>query len=323
LTEPVRIAVVILNWNGAPLTIECLGSIRTASGFPKDVVVVDNDSGDDSVKRIQDWANEKSVSCLVTREGALDNVQADVAWLTIIRADRNRGFAAGNNLGIKFLLEQTVCSHILLLNNDAMAAPGFFDELRKALTLVPDAGLLTGTIYEDHDDRTTVWYAGGIEIPYRALTAHLREVPHHTLPVPTQFVCGCAMLISRRVLETVGSLAECYSPVYGEDAEYSLRVREAGFPLIYAPRAIAYHLVGATVGPAKDSPLVTYCQIRHRVFFVRRNYRGWKRIVAMSYLVATKPGRALFEILKGNPRIGSAILRGFANGMVSPAARVG
>jgi GT2 family glycosyltransferase len=244
-------------------------------------------------------------------------------WLTVIRANDNRGFAPGNNIGIRFLLDETACTHILLLNNDATVAPDFFGALRDALKVVPEAGLVTGTIYEDHGDRSTVWYAGGTETPYRALTAHLHEVPNDSRPVPTEFVCGCAMLISRRVFETVGTLAECYSPFYGEDAEYSLRVREAGFPLIYAPRAVVYHMVGATLGPANKSPLVTYCQIRHRVFFVRRNYRGWKRIVAMSYLVATKPGRALFETLKGNPRIGAAILRGFANGLVSPAARVG
>ncbi len=128
------------------------------------------------------------------------------------------------------------------------------------------------------------------------------------------------MVISRAVLESVGNLAECYSPVYWEDAEYSLRVRESGRKLLYAPAAVVYHKVGGTVGAAKESPLVTYCQNRHRVFFVRRNYQGAKKAAALAYLFATKPARALIEVLRGNAAIGSAIFRGFANGLTSRSA---
>lgn len=321
MSDSPQIGAVLLNWNGAPLTIACLDSILSSSGAPHHVVVVDNGSEDDSVARILAWARERGVTHAVIGSAEAQAGPMDTPWLLIIRAGGNGGFAVGNNHGIRYLMRYTSCSHVLLLNNDATVAPDFFEELRKALQLNPDAGLLTGSIYEDRGDRKKVWYAGGTENPYRALTAHLLAVPRDPRPIPTEFISGCAMLISRRVLQVVGLLAECYAPVYGEDAEYSLRVREAGIPLIYAPRAIVYHRVGATVGPASESPLVTYCQIRHRVFLVRRNYRGWKRIAALSYLVVTKPGRVVLEILKGNPRIGAAVLRGFVNGMISPAAR--
>lgn len=321
MDEAPSIGVVVLNWKGASLTLACLDSLHDSRIVPSRVVVVDNASADGSIERFVRWAGERQIPFRLFREGEEPGTPTE--WLTIVEANSNRGFAPGNNLGIRFLRERTACTHVLLLNNDATVAPDFFDEIARALQRVPEAGLVTGTIYEDHGDgdRSVVWYAGGIEIPGRALTGHLHSVPESDNPVETQFVSGCAMLISGSALDAVGDLAECYSPVYWEDAEYSHRVRAHGMKLIYAPRAVVYHRVGSTVGPARESPLVTYCQNRHRVFFVRRNYRGKQRILALGYLFATKPARALFEILRGNGRIGTAILRGFANGLLSSSAR--
>lgn len=319
MPELVEIGVVVLNWNGAALTLDCLDSLRLSRRRPAFAVVVDNASTDSSVARLRQWADQNDLESQFLTEGDAPPPHT-AGWLTVIQAKSNRGFAPGNNLGIRFLREHTDCTHVLLLNNDATVAVDFFEEMERAVRAAPDAGLLTGTIYEDRGDRSKVWYAGGIEIPYRALTAHLHTVPAAKDLVETEFVSGCAMLISRSSLDTVGNLAECYSPVYWEDAEYSHRVRAQGKKLLYAPKAVVYHRVGATVGAASESPLVTYCQNRHRVFFVRRNYHGVQKLVALGYLIATKPARALIEVLRGNARIGGAILRGFASGLVSSAA---
>lgn len=319
--DEIQIGVVVLNWNRPDLTIACLDSILAAADPPRKIVLVDNDSDDDSVARFREWAAVRGIPYTEYREGRTGSPPpVDVTHLTIIVADSNRGFACGNNLGIRFLRNEANFTHILLLNNDATVARDFFEELGKALAIRPDAGLLTGTIYVAGGSTPAVWYAGGIEIPFRALTAHLNRVPEDEHPRPTEFVCGCSMLISRQALDMVGELAECYAPFYGEDAEYSLRVREAGLPVIYAPRAAVYHQVGGTVGPARESPQVTYSQNRHRVFFVRRNYRGAKKVVALGYLLATKPARALVEVLRGEPKLGRAIFMGFASGLLSPAA---
>jgi GT2 family glycosyltransferase len=125
------------------------------------------------------------------------------------------------------------------------------------------------------------------------------------------------MVISRPLIDRIGYLAECYFPLYWEDGEYSFRSRQAGLPVMYAPAAKVYHKVGATVGAAKQSPVVAHCQNRLRVFYVRRNYRGLQRVVALAYLAITKPGRALIETVAGRPRIGLAIIGGTLSGFVS------
>ena len=281
-----RIGVVVVNWNGAGDTIECLDSLRLANPRAARVVVVDNASADDSVARIRNWAKQSNFA------------------VDVLVAPSNLGFAGGNNLALSRLLSDPSVTHFLLLNNDAAVAEDFFDEINHALAAAPNAGLLTGTIY-NNPERDKVWYAGGREIRARALIEHLYAPPSEARPVPTEFVSGCVMLISRPALNAIGLMADCYFPGYMEDAEYSLRAREAGFPVLYAPRARAFHKVGATAGPASASPFITRAQVRHRVLYVRRNFRGLDRAVALTYLAITKPGKALFETLAGRPRMGS------------------
>ena len=302
-SEPTpRIGVVIVNWKGAADTIECLESLRLASHPPARIIVVDNASPDDSVERITDWARGRSFP------------------VEILVAPSNLGFAGGNNIGLSRLEIDTRVTHFLLLNNDATVAADFFDEIELALAAAPNTGLLTGTIYRSAE-RQKVWYAGGREIRSRALIEHLEIVPSDAAPVPTEFVTGCVMLISRPTLAAIGQLADCYFPGYMEDAEYSLRAREAGFPVLYAPRAKAFHKIGATAGPASASPFITRAQVRHRVLYVRRNFKGLERIVALAYLAITKPGKAIVETLAGRPMMAAAVFKGALEGFVQKVGK--
>jgi len=127
--------VVVLNWNNAHDTIPCLESLLGADPRPTHVVVVDNGSTDASVANIRRWGRQHGV---IAENGELP-------WLIVIEAGANRGFAGGNNLGIKLLQDQTEVTHLMLLNNDATVAPDFFAEISSALENAPGAGLLGGT----------------------------------------------------------------------------------------------------------------------------------------------------------------------------------
>ncbi len=295
-----QFGVVLLNWNNEDDTLVALDSLARACPLPVSVVVVDSASSDNSLERIRNWRASVAVS-------------AD--WMTLIPLDENRGFAGGNNVGMQHLLARPEVTHLLLLNNDAMVERSFFGEMARTLEIEPEAGLLTGTIFE-HPDRSKVWYAGGREIPFRALIVHSLEVPSSDAPIETEFVSGCAMLISRAVVEEIGLLPEVYFPLYSEDAEYSFRVRRAGMKVLYAPAATVFHKVGATVGPARRSPYIMRAQIRHRVLYVRRNFRGLNRAIASLYLIATKPAKALLEVLSGRPKMGWAVFAGTVEGFL-------
>ncbi len=312
--------VIVLNWNNAQDTMRCVEALDSANPPPDHVVVVDNGSEDDSVERLEAWADEHWIWRMSGGQRGEAAVQEKPPWLVIARAGANRGFAGGNNVGIRYLQQRTTVSHFLLLNNDATVAPDFFAEILRAVDRHPTAGLLTGTIFED-PARDRVWYAGGVEHPLRALMQHRLDVPVSSEPASTEFISGCAMVVSRVLLEAIGPLAECYFPAYWEDGEYSFRARQAGFPVLYAPRAVVYHKIGGTVITADIELSLDHCKNRLRVFYVRRNYRGLRKGAALGYLAVTKPGRALLETVKGRPKKGWAILSGTISGFLSPAAK--
>lgn len=317
--EP-AIGVVFLNWNGIEDTIAALHSVRTAVPRPAHVVVVDNGSEDDSWARLNAWATTHGIAQhrLVADDTTnLPPTGSRAPWLILIDAKRNRGFAVGNNLGLHYLATHTDVSHFLLLNNDTEVAPDYFARLADALAARPKAGIMGSAIYH-YPERTKVWYAGGYEIPYRALVLHAYDVPADAEPRTTTFVTGCAMAIARSLYERFGGLEACYTPIYWEDTDYSRRAVDAGIPVYWAPAAHVYHKVGSTVGDAQTTPKVIYWQNRHRGYYVRRNYRGVDRVAALAYLCLTKPARALVELLRGKPAMGSAVWRGFAHGVFGP-----
>src|SRR3990172_12729722 len=94
-----NVFIVILNWNRADDTIECLKSVSKLSitGYKLSVVVVDNNSTDDSIKKIT-------------------NNNSDT---NIIKNKENMGYSGGNNVGIRHALKNNA-DYIMVLNNDTL-----------------------------------------------------------------------------------------------------------------------------------------------------------------------------------------------------------
>jgi GT2 family glycosyltransferase len=313
-----RFGVVLINWNGANDTIASLDSLLSATPQPEHVVVIDNGSADDSLARVQNWASSNAPSWAETNPTSPASVDGS-AWLMLIAADRNLGFSGGNNVGLRVLAERTNATHFLLLNNDAMVAVDYFAHMARAIDELPSAGLLGALIYR-HPERDNVWFAGAVETPWRALIKHRTGVPDAQTPFATPFVTGCAMVISRQLYDANGGLAEVYNPIYWEDADYSCQARMRGWPVVIVPRAHVYHRVGASGAGEVFTPRTAFSQNRNRAIFVRRNYHGLDRVMALSYLTATKPARALLELLRGRGPVGAAIFRGFWQGMTQRLA---
>lgn len=307
--------MVIPSFNHADDAINCLESLRVTERRPRHVIFVDDASTEPAVDAIAAWANRLGESHEVVAPSDLRNRDESAPWLTIVAARVNAGFSTSCNIGLRHVRDHTEAPYVLLLNNDAAVSRSYFRDLAVGIADVENIGLATGTIYEW--DRTKVWYAGGRFNPLRAVAEHFLEVPQDGATRATQFVCGCTMLISRAVLEKVGVLAECYSPAYCEDADYSLQVEKAGYSNVYVPRAVAFHRVSSSLGRTERSPNVIYVFNRNRGYAMRRNYTGWRRAAGIAYLTVTKPARALVEVLRGRPRSGAAFIRGTAAGLFS------
>ena len=147
-----KISIVIINWNGWEDTIECLESLFQIDYVNYQIVIVDNGSEDSSVQRIKEYFNGQiSIASPFIHKHSdnhqsqvteydLDEINNDQAQVRngnvkapgqvfLIKNDKNYGFAEGNNIGIRFALENLHPEYVLLLNNDTFVERDFLDNL--------------------------------------------------------------------------------------------------------------------------------------------------------------------------------------------------
>ena len=250
MSEPATYAVV-LNWNGRDYTLRCLDSLARVSDPPVRVVCVDNGSTDGSVEAIR----ERHPGVQLIENGA------------------NLGYSGGNNAGLRWALEQGA-EWLVLVNNDAEVAEDAFAGFAATAAGHPEAGALAGKLYlADPPDR--IWFAGQHYLTWlgysgRARGLGRRDSDRYRRVAPADRAAGALMAVSRAAAERAGLLDEDLF-AYVEDVDWSLRIREAGFEILFAPTARAWHRVaGSTGGEASTHNLyygtrntIVVCE-RHR-----------------------------------------------------------
>jgi len=219
--------IIVLNWNGKDDTLECLRSLQNIDYKNYKILVVDNASEDGSV-------------------GA---IQSEFPNIEILVNANNLRFAGGNNVGIKYGLQHDA-DYILLLNNDTAVDGRFLSSLIHCINETKDAGIAGAKIFYFFDKRR-IWYAGGnlnfATGSFKHRGIRQRESELYNAVEEVDYITGCCMLIKREVIERVGMLDESYF-IYGEDADYCLRAKNAGYKLMYIPSAIVYHKVSVSSG---------------------------------------------------------------------------
>lgn len=315
-----RIGVVVLNWNGWADTLECLESLLRCRGLEGPIVVCDNDSDDESVERLRDWAEgrldvwvppqaplrrlshppsprpipivEYDRAAAEAGEGAAES--ASTARVVLIRTGTNLGFASGNNVGLRYLLGRPEIDAIWLLNNDAVVEPGAAEAL--IAEAERDAGIgLCGSTLLYYDEPERVQAAGGATYnPWLALPRHIGEsAPLSRLPEAAHvrarmaYPTGASLLVTRGFLEEVGLMGEDYF-LYFEELDWARR--GAGrFRVGYARDSRVYHREGRSVGTdgaERKSRLADYYFLRNRMRITRRYYPRRIPTVRLALLMA-------------------------------------
>jgi hypothetical protein len=188
----------------------------------------------------------------------------------VVPLPANRGFAGGADEGARRALAWGA-EGILFLNSDAVLEPGALGLLAAALEGDPRAAAAGPLILFD-DGSGRAWFAGGRVAPAFGQVTHLGQgrdagdFPRE--PRPAGFLTFCAVLVRREAWEAVGPLEEEFF-AYGEDADWCLRARGAGWGLVHCPAARVRHRVNASLGAG--SPTQAYLLSRARVLLVRRH----------------------------------------------------
>lgn len=272
-----KIAIVLLNWKGAEDTVDCLTSIAAQTGLPAfRSIVVDNDSGDGSPARIRDYCREAGIaleriaydSATGAFASAHDGEAEKDVTVSLVEADYNLGFCRGNNVGAHYAF-QLGADAVLILNNDTTVAPDMIERLAEAVAKLGPRTLISPQILY-HNQPDTVWWCGGgfsrlLTVTYRFQGAP-RRVGLQGYP-ETDWVSGCATLISRELFDEIG----LYDPIFFiwcEEWDLSLRARANSLALRVAPEALVYHKVGKSLGLI--SPLTYFYSMRNMILLRRR-----------------------------------------------------
>jgi len=281
---------VVLNMNGKTLLLESLESIMKMTYPNFKVVVVDNGSTDESPHA----------------------VRTQYPSVTVLENGKNLGFGEGNNVGIRYSLKQGA-EWIFLLNNDIAVDPEMLTELMKAASSDELIGILSPKIYY-YSEPNKIWYAGGKVNYFTGIISHrgLREMDsgQYDRVEETDYITGCAFLIKRKVVESVGMFDPIYFPIYSEDADWSVRTQRAGYHLVYVPHAKLWHKVSAFSGGGL-TPYKTRLKVEHNLIFFKR-FARWYHWITIPWCVG---GMTIFfilkQLLKGNFKIITSLFKGF------------
>lgn len=222
-----RLAIIVLNWNGADDTVACMDSLMAQKGISPDIILVDNNSHDDSVALLEQYIAKSKTPIHFIKNGV------------------NSGFTGGNNIGFSYALEQGY-EYIGTLNPDATADTYWTTSLLTELDTYKDVGITTGILARS--DKKTVdttaeqYTTWGIPGP-RGRDSLLADAPKDA-----EYVFGSTgggFIARADMLRSIGLFDEKFF-MYFEDVDLSFRAQLAGYKVRYTPGAIAYHKLSAS-----------------------------------------------------------------------------
>ena len=293
--------VVVVNWNGRPHLADCLGSLLEGGYDPIHIIMVDNASTDDSVRFVQDTF--PSVEIMTTSENLL--------W------------AGGNNLVIRRLRAASRPGrYLLLLNNDTVVPEGSLVRLVKALAADPTAWAATPRICYAHDP-SRIWYDGGRTGKYSGWIQHLgiRQLAGRR-PLTNSYVdygTGCALLLKDDALQSIGEIDESYH-FYGEDVDYSLRIRAGGGRILHVPKALVLHKVSATLGSLGSRK--AYLRSRSHIKLLRQHWAHRFLPLLISGQVGYYGGLVAWHLWSGRWQTAFAALQGVIDEIRGASANI-
>jgi GT2 family glycosyltransferase len=249
--------VIVPNWNGARWLRGCLESVRDQTYEPREVLVVDGGSRDDS--------------CAI--------VEQEYPEVRLLRLHGNHGFCGNVNAGIRAAGGQIVA----LLNNDAEAEPGWLTELVAGLERHPEAGMATPKLVLY--DRPDVINSAGDFFGLDGLPGNRGVWEHDAGQYDREELvfgaCGGGAAYRRSLLDELGLFDEGFF-AYCEDVDLSFRAQLRGYRCVYVPTARVRHRLSATGG----GPFASFYTGRNFLRVIARDVPGgllrrlWPRVAA-------------------------------------------
>ncbi len=245
-----KIAVVILNWNGQKLLQQFLPSI-TAYSKQADIFVIDNASTDDSVAFLN----------------------RNFPEIKVIQLDRNYGYAGGYNKGLK----QIDADIYALVNSDLEVSKDWLLPVIKEFEQHPQTAIVQPKI-KDYNNKKMFEYAGAaggfidmFGYPYcdgRILFTVEEDKGQYEKRKPVFWASGACFFVKKDVFEDLKGFDESFF-AHQEEIDFCWRMHHSGLQAVYIPESTVYHLGGASLD--NQNPFKTYLNFRNNLLMLLKN----------------------------------------------------
>ncbi len=317
-----KVYIIILNWNSYNDTIECLESLIESSYKDFQVIIVDNNSQDNSLDYIQKYLkrkmapeaqfesedkiesfSEKLIPYIVySEEEAINGGNIEKEKITkfqlinnypiiIIKNKRNYGFAKGNNTALKFILNRRDFKYVWLLNNDTIVEENTLSNLVKEAEKDDRIGFI-GSVIRYYDNPNLIQTIGGGKFyPMFGMgklymkNKHfsiLKNLTHEEVNKHLDYLMGASLLIRKEVLENVGIFDENYF-LYTEEVDLIMRGRKNGWKLSVSLDSYVYHKESASTKAKKW--LYYYLINKSNMIYLKKHYGLYYNILSVPFIL--------------------------------------
>ncbi len=253
--------IVIPNWNGREFLQECLPTLVAAlAGNPKhEIIVVDNNSSDDSAELIRQCFPQ----------------------VRVLELEENLGFGGGSNAGIRAAKNDIV----VLLNNDMQVDPGFLEPLLAGFTDGKVFAVSCQVFFRDRqklreETGLTVgrWEKGTLRVGHR-LDEGISDL------YPCFYGGGGSCAFDRRKLLELGGFDSLFAPFYLEDTDLSYLAWKRGWKVLYQPRSVVYHAHRGTIGKKFTEEQIQNVLKKNLLLFAWKNIHEWRRLASHFFFI--------------------------------------
>lgn len=296
--------IIIVNHNGHKDTIECLQSLLALENQDYKVIIVDNSKDTKSLDQINAWLEKPTVVNTLGSINVSDinydeklnfKYYKDEDYLSesfgIYKYNLihtfNNGFAAANNIAIRWALSDLKCDLFWLLNNDTVVEKNSLDAMIESLKFSNVD--ISGSILLEYFNNNIIQSAGGKYYSYSGLDRpFLNGVNIHELnklkKINVDYPLGASLFVTRKFVDSVGAMEERYF-LYFEELDWVNRGRSKGLNFDICIGSRVYHKGGSSInnGSVKEkSKLGDYFGFRNRFLITKKFY---KRKLIIVYVV--------------------------------------
>ncbi|MNF84698.1 Glycosyl transferase family 2 [compost metagenome] len=318
--------ILLLNYNGWNDTIECLESTIKSDYKNFQIIVVDNNSPNNSMEYIVNWTegrqkisyDEKNQLNILSQPGqakpidyvlydktsALAGGCAEIETkgynpLILIQAGENKGFSAGNNIGIQYALAKGDAEYIWVLNNDTVIEVHTLSELVEKASSYRESNEKVGIIGSKlmyYHTPNVIQSIGGIYNSWLATSTSIGQMQKDNGEFDTEAITeqidypiGASMFVSVDFIRDVGLMCEDYF-LYYEELDWTLRGKAKGWKIGYCWRAKVFHKEGGSIGSSaigtQRSKLSDFYGLKNRIVFSKKFYPKKLWSVRLGFLVS-------------------------------------